>query len=178
MKLTRWYDRTRFSADVIREGLAVLFAGLQGTRYGDLQIQMDEGEWQQDTEEEFFADYRRSAGDFHVFRALENYTFLLLGRRDSVAVTIGAPSRARIHEAFEVFDRNHDASRLPDPLDPTEQAPRPVVFIGHGSSPAWRDLSDHLRDKHGVVVEAYEIGARAGHVIRDILECQLAVRRV
>jgi predicted nucleotide-binding protein len=45
-----------------------------------------------------------------------------------------------------------------------------VVFIGHGSNAAWRDLKDHLQDKHGFKIEAYETGARAGHTIRDILE--------
>jgi predicted nucleotide-binding protein len=34
----------------------------------------------------------------------------------------------------------------------------------------WRDLKDHLQDKHGYQVEAYETGARAGHTIRDILD--------
>jgi predicted nucleotide-binding protein len=48
--------------------------------------------------------------------------------------------------------------------------PPPRVFIGHGRSQQWRDLKDHLHEQHGYSVEAYEIGARAGHVIRDILE--------
>jgi len=49
-----------------------------------------------------------------------------------------------------------------------EQEPR--VFIGHGHNPAWRDLKDHLQDKHGIKVIAYESGERGGHTIRDILE--------
>jgi predicted nucleotide-binding protein len=31
-------------------------------------------------------------------------------------------------------------------------------------------LKDHLTDKHGYKIEAYETGARAGHTIRDILD--------
>jgi predicted nucleotide-binding protein len=31
-------------------------------------------------------------------------------------------------------------------------------------------LKDHLQDKHGYTIEAYETGARSGHCIRDILE--------
>jgi predicted nucleotide-binding protein len=34
-------------------------------------------------------------------------------------------------------------------------------------------LKDHLHEQHGYQVEAYEIGARAGHTIRDILEDML-----
>ncbi|AJI53870.1 TIR domain-containing protein [Francisella philomiragia] len=47
---------------------------------------------------------------------------------------------------------------------------KPIVFIGHGRSKQWRDLKDHLHDKHGIQIEAYETGARAGHTIRDILD--------
>ena len=38
----------------------------------------------------------------------------------------------------------------------------PVVFIGHGRSPVWRELADHLRDHHGVQVLTYESAVRAG----------------
>jgi len=48
------------------------------------------------------------------------------------------------------------------------------VQIGHGGSKQWRDLKDHLSDLHGYEVEAYEVGARAGHAVRDVLEQMLA----
>lgn len=44
------------------------------------------------------------------------------------------------------------------------------IFIGHGRSDEWRELKDHLTDKHRMRVEAYETGARSGHTIRDVLE--------
>lgn len=34
-------------------------------------------------------------------------------------------------------------------------------------------MKDHLHEKHGYDVEAYEVGARAGHTIRDILDDML-----
>jgi predicted nucleotide-binding protein len=49
----------------------------------------------------------------------------------------------------------------------------PVIFIGHGHDPAWRDLKDHLLHQQGLEVQSYETGARAGHTIRDILEGML-----
>ncbi len=73
---------------------------------------------------------------------------------------------------FEVFEKNAGACRLPDP--PKVKPPEPRIFIGHGRNTLWRDLKDHLQDKHGYSVEAYEIGARAGHTIRDILEDMLS----
>jgi predicted nucleotide-binding protein len=49
-------------------------------------------------------------------------------------------------------------------------ADRATIFIGHGHDPQWRDLKDHIHEKHGYSIEAYEIGAREGHAVRDILE--------
>jgi predicted nucleotide-binding protein len=47
---------------------------------------------------------------------------------------------------------------------------RPKVFIGHGRSAQWRDLKDHLTDKHGYQVNAYEVGVRSGYAITHILD--------
>jgi len=55
-------------------------------------------------------------------------------------------------------------------IEPALGEREPRVFIGHGHNPAWRDLKDHLQDKHGIKVIAYESGERGGHAIRDILE--------
>jgi predicted nucleotide-binding protein len=83
------------------------------------------------------------------------------------SVTIYAPGRADIERAFAVFDRRVVGVTSPEPPPPLPEPP--TVFIGHGRSPQWRDLKDHLHDLHGYRVEAYEVGARAGHTIRDIL---------
>jgi predicted nucleotide-binding protein len=74
----------------------------------------------------------------------------------------------QIEKVFDVFERNLIASKLPAPA-----LPSPQIFIGHGRSLPWRDLKDHLTDKHGYSVTAYEVGARAGHTIRDILDDML-----
>ena len=72
------------------------------------------------------------------------------------------------------FEESALSNRLPDP--PPAPKPKPVappkpkIFIGHGHSGQWRELKDHLADKHNLDVVAYEVGARAGHAIRDILE--------
>ena len=135
---------------------------------------MGEGEWSHDSEEEFFADYRRSSGSVYFDRELKEHGISVQCIGDLARVQIKAPARARIHETFDVFERNLDSSRLPElPTPPEEPKPPPVVFIGHGGSLVWRDLKDHLHEKHGFTVEAYEIGARAGHAIRDILQDML-----
>jgi len=44
------------------------------------------------------------------------------------------------------------------------------VFIGHGNNTQWRELKDHLHDKHNMDVEYYERGARAGLTINEVLD--------
>jgi predicted nucleotide-binding protein len=78
-----------------------------------------------------------------------------------------APTRQEIERVFGVFEKHLEASKLP--LLPPAPPPERKVFIGHGQNPIWKDLKDHLHEKHGYDIEAYEIGARAGHAIRDIL---------
>lgn len=44
------------------------------------------------------------------------------------------------------------------------------IYIGHGRSIQWRDLKDHLSEKQGFDVVAYETGARAGYTITEVLD--------
>jgi hypothetical protein len=90
-----------------------------------------------------------------------------LGR---LSVSVKAVSIERVHAVFATVET------YLRPVEPEYRAePTQIrIFIGHGRNSQWRDLKDHLQDKHGYDVEAYEIGARAGHTIRDILEEMLA----
>jgi len=74
---------------------------------------------------------------------------------------------SRDRNDLQIFEEKFAESQLPAE---EESYQPPVVFVGHGGSGLWRDLKDHLQDKHGYDVQAYEIGSRAGHTIRDILE--------
>lgn len=62
---------------------------------------------------------------------------------------------------------NYESAKVPITSNGSE---KPVVFIGHGGNMQWRDLKDHLTDKHDYKIESFESGARAGHTIRDILD--------
>ncbi len=48
------------------------------------------------------------------------------------------------------------------------------VFIGHGRSPAWRELADHLRDHHGYRVITFESEPRIGQAITVVLARMIA----
>lgn len=45
----------------------------------------------------------------------------------------------------------------------------PVIVIGHGGNPAWRELQEHLRDQQGFEVEAFETAPRASQTIPDVI---------
>ncbi len=93
----------------------------------------------------------------------------------STEITVAAGQRKDIERVFGVFERYRAESELPKMVLPEPPSPPPpTVFIGHGGSSQWRDLKDHLHEQHGYLIEAYEIGARAGHAIRDILADMLS----
>jgi predicted nucleotide-binding protein len=90
----------------------------------------------------------------------------------STTVWVLAADREQIERVFAVFEEHADRCRLPETTSPDKKKLK--IFIGHGRSNQWKDLKDHLHEKHGYTVEAYEVGSRAGHTIRDILEEMLA----
>lgn len=176
MEKTKHYTRTRFTEDVLRSAAQEMRkqAASKGDERAYLSVEVDDAEWRHDTEEEFFSDYRRSTGGaiYQVERAGRLLRLQAFPR--SVQVSVGAPSRHEIEAVFAIFEQAFERCRLPKLPDPPREDVRPVVFIGHGRSPLWRDVKDHLHEKHGYQVSAYEIGARAGHAVRDVLEEMLA----
>ena len=174
MRKTKTYQNTKFGTDVVREAFRVFTKQLpEGIAVASdiLNIKPDDAEgWRYDTDEEFFAAYRKPcvyAFFYKAFPARVGSHFQFNFANNNSAVEITRPRAPEIEEVFDVFERNLAISQLPEPIS----APANLeVFIGHGRSPLWRDLKDHLTDKHGYSVTAYEVGARAGHTIRDILD--------
>lgn len=177
----REYSRALFSADVIKKAAAVFDQQVNPDGKLTVALRMTavvgEATRRHDNEEEFFADYRkdphqvsysRSYGtpslDLNTHSILNTYT----------AVHVYAESWPQILAVMDVFEANKQLALLPAPDDEEDEEPEaPVIFIGHGTSTSWKELRDHLHDKHDFEIEAYEIGARAGHTIRDILETML-----
>ena len=174
MEKQKVYPDTCFPPEVICEALEILTSFIEEKKrdspYGcTRRVSLENGEeWSHDTDEEFFADYRKM---FNTASYSKNWLPFFLGvkvsYRDTI-VDINAPERHQIEATFEIFEKNATKCRLPPA--PEKPKPKPIIFIGHGGSEQWRNLKDHLHEKHDYDVEAYEIGARAGHAIRDILE--------
>lgn len=171
MQKTKNYVQTRFPAEVIREATSEL-TRIYGSekvspRYITLWVEHDESEWQYDNIEEFLADFRIYRNEATLHLSVGVGTLVVWTKHTSTRVNVQADSRVNIESIFGVFEAARERSRLPEQPAAT---PSLVIFVGHGRSPLWRDLKDHLHEKHGYKIQAYETGARAGHTIRDFLE--------
>lgn len=155
---------------MLQEAIAVFRRRREGESKADLltlEVYVDGANWHHDSESEFYADYRRSTSDF--FYRESHYTkpegrLTIKGYSTDCWVSVEAASRPEIEDVLGVFERNATNAKLP-----AAKAKQPKIFIGHGRSLQWRELKDHLQDKHEYCVKAYEVGARAGHAIRDIV---------
>jgi hypothetical protein len=67
LKKAKSYSRVRFDANVIKEGRKVFDKEVSKDENCaprlHLTVEVDGAEWTHDSEDEFFADYRRSAGN-------------------------------------------------------------------------------------------------------------------
>ena len=129
--------------------------------------------WSFDDDEEFFAAYRSTStvsADF-VYQELGGFSNLSVNFYANVTrIRVRKTTRSGIERVFEVFEASAQASLLP-PDETAEVLKKSLnIFVGHGRDPAWRDLKDHLHDKHGFNVTAYETGPRVGLHIADVLE--------
>ena len=180
MEKEKKYEQVRFSAEVIEEAYRIFKqqADPENRHSPDytLSVEVDGAEWSHDTLHDFFADYRRtSRGAYYKVRlGFENELSVRVHSFDSgddsrvnTSVEVEAASRSRIEAVFEVFERHVENSRIPQKSLPEQSI---KIFIGHGHDSIWRDLKDHLHEKHNYDVITYEIGARAGRGIQDTLE--------
>lgn len=172
MQKEKLYLETRFSAEVLREAIALTREIIAPTEnkilYSYFDVEHDDSAWSYDTFEEFLPDFRKYTGYASISLNAGNKELKVSFTPRKTTVKVKADNRIDIEAIFDIFEKNRSACLLPP--TPPKSAERPVVFIGHGRSAAWRDLKDHLQDKHGFIIESYESGARAGHTIRDILE--------
>jgi len=137
--------------------------------YGALSVQTaKDEEWRYNSFEEFLAAADQGVATFEL-RADKDLRLYFNSLGPFSMLSVSAPSREQIERITSVFEADAERCRVPEYEEQTE----PKVFIGHGGSPQWKELKDHLHEKHGYAVEAYEIGSRAGHTIRDILEKML-----
>ena len=179
MEKKKDYKRAFFSEEMIKQAAKTFRQRLgdEGNEYLDrarlmMSVETPYGEWKHDEIEEFFSDYRSYPENavFDMSSAGAEFRVSTFPHTGST-IQIRLPSRSDVEAVFGIFDEHASRATRPKP-EPVKQVP--TVFIGHGGNPLWRDLKDHLQDQHGYDVVVYEVGARAGHTIRDILEDMLS----
>lgn len=198
--LKRKFKRTAFPVSVLQDFIdafdgaaeaAMIADGASEPVYRRSHLSVNRGieTWSLVTVDEWLAEYGRDESTSADLGLTVGYCELrigwfggtsggALGRLSAETdVTVSMHERHMVEKIMNVLRAREQDYRLPEPPPvpkPELPPPPPVrVFVGHGRAPDWRDLQDHLRDKHGYDVVSYEIGARAGHTIRDILTSML-----
>ncbi|MXS69851.1 hypothetical protein GSF70_01315 [Flavobacteriaceae bacterium W22] len=165
MEKTKSFELAYFRADVIKEVFEKYIS--KEDAKGSYKLRTSDETWEFDDEREFFADYRKPHINSTIRKFDKNLSISInYVSNKETNIIVQAKSRGEIEEVFEIFEKNFPNSKV-DKVDNDNPL---TIFIGHGRNPQWKDLKDHLSDKHDFKIEAYETGARAGHTIRDILE--------
>jgi predicted nucleotide-binding protein len=175
MQKIKRYPKTKFDANTIAAADKV-FRSLPNKKidYVTLEVDFENERWSFDSLPEFLAATESGPSTFHAVNSERSISlFVHEDGHDATRVSVGAPTREEIASVFSVFENNAERCRVPVKQTEGKESEEVKVFIGHGRDPQWRDLKDHLHEKHGYAIEAYEIGSRAGHSIRDILEDML-----
>jgi len=119
----------------------------------EMNIRVLDEMWKYDSEDEFFADYRKYRPDnpnsYFCYKRILLINDLKIesisgtNSRISVRVNGHADNRSIIERVFDIFEADAQKSKLP-----YELIAKPKIFIGHGRNRQWRDLKDHLHEKH------------------------------
>jgi predicted nucleotide-binding protein len=191
MEKVKKFKRTFFDAEFIEKAAQQFIKQSDAPAlekcYRTLRVTLEHEMWRHDTLEEFLADYAKGPKDLNFEVEYGGYQLGITFDDYSLStnVSIKAPTRKEVESLFNFFEQNAKKFYIEPPPPAIESDIKdsgqeeiaennsPSIFIGHGRSGQWRDLKDHLQDKHQYNVIAYETGARAGHSIRDILESML-----
>jgi len=169
MNKTKYYYKTRFPAEVIESAHDLFLSKLDPKKDIEsphiLSIGYGNEEWCYDSREEFLVEYPK-AERYTFSHIVQGNDFHIWGN-GYVTVGVEFPNRADIESIFQVFEKNLDRSTIRVDSQPIK------IFIGHGHNNQWRDLKDHLHEKHGFGVTAYEVGPRAGLSVKEVLESML-----
>jgi hypothetical protein len=175
---TKSYKRVIFPPEVILEAyykfIEKLPEKMKKSYSSYHRVNKREEGWEYEEKDEFFAEYRRGfvSARFKEQHNIPGIFNISVENNDEFIYTeviISLPSRSEIESVFEIFEKNVKTYEVPIP--PLNQ--RVTIYIGHGHNDDWKDLKDHLHEKHGFKVNAYEMGERSGQSIKEVLETML-----
>jgi len=178
MKKDKEYHRVLLSATAIEKILTEFSRVVKDkakNEFGILTIYRRNENWHHDSVDEFFADFRKGFEKSHILVRNEKLSLSIWVNNQPWLnnvysnVSFESLNRSEIERLSNVVDAETKNCLVPEVKGKDSSLGPSKIFIGHGQSPLWRDLKDHLADHHGFEVVAYESGSRAGHSIRDVI---------
>jgi predicted nucleotide-binding protein len=178
MKKSKDFIRTRFSAETIQRAFE-MFSEITSTpqstaRFATLSIETERELWDFDNVDEWLVEYTQDHVWFRMYlfnHECDAHLCIEKSQVSSTHVSVAFRDRENIQKVFRIFEDAYPISQIVDDEDDTSAVQiETSIFIGHGGNQQWRELKEHLQDKHKLNVIAYETGARSGHAIRDILD--------
>lgn len=169
MKKSKNYYHCKFSITTIRKASDFFIKTLNSEKITEpqtLEITKNNETWDYDNMKEFLAEYKTST-EYKFYHFQDKKEFYISGDNHLATIIVESNKRDEIEGIFNIFEENLDESIIKIEKEPIK------IFIGHGHNPQWRDLKDHLHEKHGFEVITYEIGPRAGLSIKDVLKSMI-----
>jgi hypothetical protein len=163
VKAIKHYERVAFDRETIRKIVAEFRAVNPRMVFNQMTLSHASEVWTYDSFEEFLAEIsdkntielnlRVPGEDDNLW--LNTFGSAADGFNFSSSISITSPNRETILRIRNLATAEGDRLFIPVPPKPVKPveaiAPvKPKVFIGHGHSAAWRDLKDHLQDKHQI----------------------------
>lgn len=165
MKYTKIFTRTLFSELVIRKALELIGtkSGNDAINYG-LIIYRQDHTWHLDNLDDFFGEYNQGFSRMHLYLAYGAYEIKMTytAHDFNYEVSIKSPVKADINEVINYLIDNKEKCSI-DTLYNSSR--KPYIFIGHGRKNDWKELRDHLRDKHNYSFRYYESGDRSSEYL-------------
>jgi len=174
IRKTKVFKGVKFTESVITTGFNIFVSDRQIREFlSQRDIKLPGEAYLFDTDAEFFSFYHRpdvwSAELSTSVHASEDNIGLWFYNEET-QVKVRSDNRELIDRVFNHFQAHSDSCRMSLADKETALRKRLRIFIGHGHDSAWRDVKDHLHEKHGYMIEAYETAPRAGLTITDVLK--------
>jgi hypothetical protein len=134
----------------------------------DLSTDISGAVWEYPSDEDFFAAYHPGLMNATYRKAFLDYEFMVRVMGKTTFVGIKAKNRKQMEAVFETLE----ALISEYSLSPSGWFLRaePVVFIGHGESPVWKELAGYLLNQQGYAVKPYGIDAGSEKAVREVLD--------
>ncbi len=175
MEKIKSFKNVRFSADTLNNAISKLKIieanNGDNVRFYGAYISHGDSVWGYDDTLEYMSDYRdcNNNASFQIRKGETKIVFRVdVDFKYYTRIEVESDNRDKIYQIFEIFEKAAPKSQVE--ISEVNDSGQLEIFVGHGRSPEWMQLKNHLQDQHGYGVVAYETGARAGHGIRDILE--------